>query len=182
MDILFENIYQKITDPDFGSDLGGELPIFLQTIPPEEQLEMPEHINRLMSRLNRKNIKSLHIDIYDLSMRILEERRVLDLMISTESKSKRYQMISTLNKVLNVPNVIIPRIKQQIASVNPTFVFISGVGHVYPFLRSHSILNNLDNIGSDVKVIIFFPGDYNNLQLTLFGRIFDENYYRAQKL
>lgn len=61
-------------------------------------------------------------------------------------------------------------------------MFISGVGHVYPFIRSHGILNNMDELTYDCKLILFFPGDYNNQQLKLFGLVPDENYYRGINL
>ena len=32
------------------------------------------------------------------------------------------------------------------------------------------------------NIILFFPGNYNNLQLSLFGIILDENYYRGHNL
>jgi hypothetical protein len=61
-------------------------------------------------------------------------------------------------------------------------VFISGVGSTYPFVRSHGILNNLDELTVDTQIILFFPGEYNSVHLSLFGRISDENYYRAHNL
>ena len=33
MDTLFEGVYQKLISPDFGKNLGGELPLFIQPIP-----------------------------------------------------------------------------------------------------------------------------------------------------
>ena len=69
-----------------------------------------------------------------------------------------------------------------ISEQNPDYAFITGVGRVYPFIRSHGILNNLDELAKQNNVILFFPGEYNNLQLSLFGVISDENYYRGHNL
>ena len=33
MDTLFEGVFQKLMAPDFGKNLGGELPLFIQPIP-----------------------------------------------------------------------------------------------------------------------------------------------------
>lgn len=76
-------------------------------------------------------------------------------------------------------SVVIPRISEQIQAENPNYVLITGVGRAYPFLRSHGILNNIDELAKENKLILFFPGEYNNLQLSLFGIISDENYYRG---
>jgi len=61
-------------------------------------------------------------------------------------------------------------------------VFITGVGKVYPFVRSHTILNNLQEVLDKIPVILFFPGKYDGLSLQLFGRFKDDNYYRAFRL
>lgn len=58
-------------------------------------------------------------------------------------------------------------------------VFITGVGKVYPIVRSHTILNNLHKVIDQVPVVMFFPGNYDGLELVLFDAIKDDNYYRA---
>ena len=84
--------------------------------------------------------------------------------------------------VFDIKDVVIPRISDIIDKNKPDFVFIIGVGRVYPFLRSHGILNNIEELANDCNMILFFPGEYNNLQLSLFGIISDENYYRGHNL
>jgi len=49
-------------------------------------------------------------------------------------------------------------------------------------MRSHNILNNLQHVFDDVPVVMFYPGEYTGQSLTLFGRFFDDNYYRAFNL
>jgi hypothetical protein len=58
-------------------------------------------------------------------------------------------------------------------------VMISGVGAVFPYIRSHTILNNLQNAIKDRPMLLFFPGIYDGHQLNLFGKMKDDNYYRA---
>ncbi|WP_412030654.1 DUF1788 domain-containing protein [Anaerosalibacter bizertensis] len=60
-------------------------------------------------------------------------------------------------------------------------VFITGVGKVWPAIRAHTILNNLQPVVK-VPVVMFFPGKYSGLELHLFNKIKDENYYRAFRL
>ena len=61
-------------------------------------------------------------------------------------------------------------------------VFITGVGKVYPFMRSHSILNNLHHVFDTLPLVLFFPGTYDGQSLKLFGRLEDQNHYRAFQL
>lgn len=61
-------------------------------------------------------------------------------------------------------------------------VMLMGSGRVFPYMRSHSILNNLQHVFDDVPVILFYPGEYTGQTLTLFGKFMDDNYYRAFNL
>ena len=37
------------------------------------------------------------------------------------------------------------------------FLILTGVGKVFPIVRTHTILNNLQNIFDHTKVLLFFP-------------------------
>ena len=182
IETLFEGIYNKLISPEFGKNLGGELPLFIQPVPSEKQSDVESQIKRLSIRLQKKGIVSVSINLYDLCMDILREADVLDAILEQEQEIEREDIISTLDSVLDIKSIIIPRIKDAIVEAHPQFVFISGVGNVYPFVRSHGILNNIDELTGECNLILFFPGEYNNLQLKLFGMISDENYYRGHNL
>lgn len=179
---LFEGIFNKLVSPEFGKNLGGELPLFIQPIPAEQQDAAESQIRRLSTRLKKKGIESVTINLYDLCMGILSDEGVLGTILEEEANLSREDIISTLDSILDIKSVIIPRIKDVIEEVHPSYDFISGVGSVYPFVRSHGILNNIDELTGQCHLILFFPGEYNNLQLKLFGSISDENYYRGHNL
>lgn len=182
MDILFEGVFQKIVSPDFGQNLGGELPLFIQPIPVCKQSELKGQTNRLVSRLAKKDKHSIIIDLYELCIRILEEEGVLQTLLEEEKELDEDAISSTMDSLLDIKEVVIPRISQIITDENPDFAFITGVGRVYPFLRSHGVLNNIEELANNCNLVLFFPGEYNNLQLSLFGIISDENYYRGHNL
>ena len=182
IETLFEGIYNKLISPEFGKNLGGELPLFIQPVPSERQSDVESQIKRLSTRLQKKGITSVSINLYDLCMDILREADVLDAILEQEQEIEREDIISTLDSVLDIKSIIIPRIKDAIVEAHPQYAFISGVGNVYPFVRSHGILNNIDELTDECNLILFFPGEYNNLQLKLFGKISDENYYRGHNL
>lgn len=182
MDTLFEHIYQKLTAPDFGQNLGGELPLYIQPFPTRRQSAIPQQVERLRMRLAKKGIPSININLYDLCTGILQEEGILDAILEGERDIDHEAMVSTLDSVLDIKTVVIPRIQELIEEQQPQFVFIHAIGRVYPFLRSHAILNNIDELTTGCNLVFFFPGEYNNLQLKLFGKISDENYYRGQNL
>ena len=47
-------------------------------------------------------------------------------------------------------------------------LLITGVGKVYPFMRSHNILDNIQHIFSDIPVVMLYPGSYNGQELSFF--------------
>lgn len=182
LDTTFENLYKILSEPDFGDKLGGELPLFIQPIESDKQLESEKQIERLASRLNRKEISTVIVDLFDLTCEILKEQDVLDTILTDESSIDHMDMIATMDSVLDISSVIIPKLQLIVAEQNPKILLISGVGHVFPFIRSHGILNNIDELTEECKLVLFFPGEYNNQQLKLFDRISDENYYRGHNL
>ncbi|MGL5980558.1 MAG: DUF1788 domain-containing protein [Phocaeicola sp.] len=182
MDMLFEGVYNKLLAPDFGKKLGGELPLYIQPIPAESQSYVDGQLQRLTNRLKKKGVESLSINLYDLCITILEEENVLETVLEEEPNLPQEDIMATFDSILDIKTVVIPKIQEMIRAHAPTFLFISGVGTVYPFVRSHGILNNMDELTNNCTMLLFFPGEYNNLQLNLFGRISDENYYRGHNL
>lgn len=156
LETLFEGIYNKLISPEFGKNLGGELPLFIQPVPSELQSDVESQIKRLSTRLQKKGITSVSINLYDLCMDILREADVLDAILDGEQEIEREDIISTLDSVLDIKSIIIPRIKDAIVEAHPQYAFISGVGNVYPFVRSHGILNNIDELTDECNLILFF--------------------------
>jgi hypothetical protein len=84
--------------------------------------------------------------------------------------------------VLDISEVVMPHIKSLIEARPAQVYFITGVGNVYPYIRSHNVLNNLQNIAKEAPTVMFFPGRYTGQSLELFGKLKDDNYYRAFNL
>ncbi len=68
------------------------------------------------------------------------------------------------------------------ASAGVDLVIVSGVGSVWPLLRSHALLNNLQPVMGKTPLVMFYPGRYDGQSLRLFGKLKNNNYYRAFKL
>lgn len=182
MDVLFERLFQKISTPEFGKNLGGVQSLFIQPIPPEKQLETSSQLERLSKRLEKKGQKSISINLYDLCLQILAEDECLEPILDNEASMDHQDLLATLDSILDIKERIVPKMKLVIDGSNASFIFVDGVGSVYPFVRSHNILNNIGALAQNRNLILFFPGEYSNLQLHLFGRIFDENFYQARNL
>ena len=66
-------------------------------------------------------------------------------------------------------------------------LFLTGIGEVFPFVRSHTVLNNLQTVVSEKPMLMFFPGRYEvsatqGSALVLFGQLKDDSFYRAKRI
>ena len=55
-----------------------------------------------------------------------------------------------------------PAIAAKMEQADFDVMFISGVGEVFPFVRSHTVLNNLQRFAKAQPTVMFFPGDYSH--------------------
>lgn len=181
-----EHLFKVVTSQRFltKQGLGNEVPFFICPFPAEEGLSMNEDRRDLVTRITHAGVKVLDLSLYDLSLGILEERGILDQVLEIEPDSEKSEIRELLQSVLDPTANLIPRIGQAIADTPHDVIFLSGVGEVYPYIRSHNVLNNLQSTAKDKPTVLFFPGSYTHAlatgaSLELFGRLHDDKYYRA---
>lgn len=164
--------------------LGNEVPFFICDFPPQYAVEMYRMIGQLENRLQQQGVKVLHINLYDLSIEILQERNIWQRVLEMEKDVSKDQLKELLQGVLDSENHLVPAIAKKMEETPFDVMFISGVGEVFPYIRSHNVLNNLQSTAKEQPTIMFFPGKYTHsladgASLDLFGRLHDDKYYRA---
>ena len=137
MDSLFEEVFRKLISPDFGKNLGGELPLFIQPIPNQGQTELNSQAQRLVNRLAKKGKTAMTIDLYDLCVTLLNEEGVLETILEEEQTLEQEDIVSTIDSILDIKSVVIPRISEMISEKNPDFAFITGVARHLSYQRHH---------------------------------------------
>lgn len=171
--------------------LGNETPFFIWAYPPEQELEVQEATRRIISRLQTEHgLDVLVVDLFDLAVSLLQERGrgVLDRLEVLEPTRSRSDFRRDLQRMLDPEKHIVPAIKQQIdVEADLDILVLTGIGRVFPFVRSHNILNNLQRAASRIPVLTLFPGEYRQSattgsSLVLFGRLTDDQYYRAKNI
>lgn len=177
----FEHIYKKISTDSFLNKeaLGGEIPFFIAPYKAEQELEVKDAIQRLIKKLDTMGIPVIEINLYDLVCDILEEKGGMERMFRVEKAKSKEKFLKALQSTLNIHQILMPRINDMIVNSKAKIYFLTGIGLVYPFIRSHNILNNLQNVAKEAPTLAFFPGDYDGHSLNLFGLLKDDNYYRA---
>ena len=134
--------------------------------------------------LNRPVFGYLEINLYDLSIEILKERDIWNQILEMEESVSKEQLKELLQGVLDPEAHLVPAIAAKLASTDFEVLFLSGVGEVFPYIRSHNVLNNLQSTAKEKPTVMFFPGAYTHslesgASLDLFGSLHDDKYYRA---
>ncbi|MBK9144463.1 MAG: DUF1788 domain-containing protein [Candidatus Melainabacteria bacterium] len=164
--------------------LGNEVPFFICPFQPQEAAGMEKLRRQLISRLEKNGKEALDINLYDLSIEILKEREIWEQILETEESVTKEQLKELLQGVLDPEAHLVPAIVAKMKNADFDVLFLSGVGEVFPYIRSHNVLNNLQSWAKEKPTVMFFPGEYRHslesgASLDLFGRLHDDKYYRA---
>ena len=178
-------ILPKVTSTEFlsGKGLGNEIAFYIFDYPPEAELRVREHIQFLMTHIpkNRPGLRVKHINLFDLVVDHLGERNLLEKSFQMQ----RGKGDKVLHKALRGPLKSEKLVQIFVDVVQPEeqdLILVSGVGSVWPLVRSHNLLNNLQTVMGQTPLVMFYPGRYDGQALRLFGKIKSNNYYRAFKL
>jgi len=164
--------------------LNNEIPFFIFPYKPQEQNKIDEMGKMLIKQLKAVGIRVLKINLYDLSIELLKQRGIWEAILEQESEFSRQELIEDLQGSLNPERHLIPAIAKKMEADDFDIMFLTGVGEVFPYIRSHTILNNLQSTAKTKPTLMWFPGKYTFTQqggssLDLFGRLNDDKYYRA---
>jgi bacteriophage exclusion system BrxB-like protein len=190
---LGERLFQIFSHPDFLAmkGLANELPIFIQTYEPAREDLTRRMIDGLVQRLQNTGITLKTLDLFNLVLEELEEHQILDDLLRDEATFDKADLFDTLKNYSDPKTHLIPRLISYIKDEGTQLTIVTGSGRVYPFLRTHTILESLQPAMLRHPVVIFFPGEYiqdpeGGSYLRLFGSIpsprINSPHYRATNL
>ena len=164
--------------------IGKEVPFYICPYKPEDALEIESIQKHLTNQLEQSGVRVLHINLYDLSMNILKKDGDFEWLIENEQRLPKQRILEEIQGILDVQTVLVQEIGKHLNGNEYDVLFLSGVGEVYPYIRSHNVLNNLQSVAKQRPTLMFFPGAYTQsletgASLDLFGRLNDDKYYRA---
>lgn len=205
----FEHVFDVMAQPSFlhMTGLGGEQAFYICDYPASHELEVRSCIETLVTRLRTTRYADgspapsiLRIDLFEAVCDFLRHRDVLERVLELEER--RHEPVSCdptadrfLELLVNMVNAnsnnlydfIAKRYEQALADDKADIVFITGVGAVYPYVRGHTLLSNLQGRIENSPLVLFFPGTYaqssaTGSSMSLYDRIDAENYYRARNI
>ena len=148
---------------------------------PQDEYSIRNEIKKLKSR----NQDIVEFDLYEMMLDIIEEQGYTEDVISAEKDYDKQHLLSEIfQPILSVEeddNEFLEKFKI-VKDDGTKIILVTGVGKSYPVIRSHTILNNLQNIFKRNPVVMMYPGRYETkkpMTLRLFDRLDDDNYYRA---
>lgn len=178
-------ILPRIISDDFlrGRGIGNEIAFYIFDYPPEDELRVREHIHFLLDHIpkQRPELRVKHINLFDFILDCLKSRNLLEKAL----KMQREKGDEALKEALKGPlheNKLATIFVEVAQPYQNDLVLLSGVGSAFPLLRSHTLLNNLHPIMGNTPLVMFYPGRYDGQSLRLFGKLKNDNYYRAFKL
>ena len=165
--------------------LGNEVGYYVFDYPAEEELRVREHV-KYLKRKNNPDLDGFELkvyDVYDIMLDFIESEGLLEACYEMEVEDGMDYLVESVSALLEM-NEDHNYFSRYIEENTPedAVVFIVGIGKIFPFVRSHKILNNLHQVFDRVPVVLFYPGKYDGLSLMLFSEFKDENYYRAFEL
>jgi hypothetical protein len=167
--------------------LSNEVPFFIYPYPPEDALAVAEIRKRITNRLTTTGIPVFEINLYELTVELLTERGVWGRVLAAEAELDKDDFREMLQGMLDPQLHIAPAIRDRFAQADFDIFFLTGIGEVFPYIRSHNVLNNLQSVVKGKPMLMFFPGRYEQSDtlgssLVLFGRLKDDQYYRAKNI
>lgn len=182
-----DGLYSQITDERFreGKGLGNELGFYIFDYDPEDELIVRGHVEYLREKLNRtgSDVTIRQFDLYEVLLEILAAKGYLEKVFAMERKRGTAAILRPVKSTLRLTqenSLVVDYIRNRVEAND--IVFLTGVGKVWPIIRSHTILNVLHPVLDHVPLVMFYPGRYSGQDLCLCNEIFDQNYYRAFRL
>lgn len=179
------NIYEKldrlknlIQDQDFlaGKGLSNEVNIRMFCYDPKDEMAVRHFIGQLENDKSL-NCNLISYNLYHLFLEICEEKNILSKIPEMEEKKGSDFL---LNKILKFSTTKAFAEKMQYGQrKNNDVLLLAGVGEVYPFMRVHSLLEELQIGFDNIPIVVLYPGSFNGRSVILFNEFTPNDYYRA---
>lgn len=164
--------------------LNGDIPFHICPFEPALQNDINLLIRQIKNYLIDAQIKVLEINLYDLVIEIAKEEGDWEWLLENEATMEKDVFKEELQGIIDTKPVLIPAMVRKMAEAEFDLLLVTGVGEVFPYVRSSNLLENLQIKAKDKPTLMFYPGQYKHsvekgTSLVLFGTLEDDKYYRA---
>ena len=186
LDERLNQIIPRITSREFldSKGLGNEIGFWIFDYPPEREMDVRDFLNGTVLPALSKNVPTIRaatVNLLTLVSELLEERNLLEKALEMQLDRGDESAWAALRSVLK-EDKLAQKIAEQFDIPNLDLLILTGVGSVYPMLRTHTLLSALHPIMGKTPLLMFFPGKYDGHSLRLFNTLAEDHYYRAFRL
>ena len=189
MNQLLDRLFSILSHVNFLSmqGLANEVPLFIQPYDVRNEDQVSSMTKALIQRLRTSGIKVAEVDLFRLLLDELKEEGLLDAFTDEDAGYDRVDLLRDLKNYADPRTRIVPRLVRIMEEENVQLTVVSGVGHIFPFMRAHTLLDSIQPVMMPHPLVMFFPGEYIQMpglgsQLRLFGTLPAKGYYRAFNL
>jgi hypothetical protein len=189
---LDKRLQEVLSRPEFLEMRGvaKEVPIFIQTYSPADEDQLRVVVKGAEQYLRKQGLRVKHVDLFELVLQLLESEGWLQEVLLHEASWSKGNLFDDLQNVADPSDSLVPKLMEALGE-DTQVSLITGSGRIYPFLRTHTILEALQPAMVRHPVVVFFPGEYSQdadggSYLRLFGTTtaskFENPHYRATNL
>ncbi|EGP4990870.1 TPA: DUF1788 domain-containing protein [Enterococcus faecium] len=179
-----EKLGEVIQKEDFllNRGLGNEVGYYIFDYDPKDELIVRDYINDISGTSVGDNYEVKVYNLYVIMLEYLEKRGFTEKAIKMEERRGLQKLVESIGRLLKMDlpeeeNVFFEYVDTH--TPEKSVVFLTGIGELYPLIRAHSILNKMHQVFDRVPVVMMYPGEYDELSLTILNTNKDDNYYRA---
>lgn len=155
---------------------GNELSFYIFDYPPQEEYSIRSYVNWLL----RQSLKRVvNVNLFSALVQMVDVEVGIEVVMELEANEGPEAVQQALWPMFDSDRFI--QLVVDRAS-DAEVLFLTGVGSLYPLLRSHVVLNRLSERLTHIPVILFFPGTYSGTTLKLFDLLEDDHHYRALRI
>lgn len=198
--MTIDELYAKLSSPQFQDTQNGDIfyNFFIYQYPAEKEYEIRQQIKEFKEQLIRpiNYVDVLTMNLFEEFCNFLDGQSFgkmhpsyLKYLIEKDRTNSNNVTKTLTNKANSdafyeyIHNRIVQHISIQDDKIRP-YIFLYGIGSMYPYLRTNVFLTNYEkyNQSSKYKLIVFYPGDVIKNTYQLFGMLDDDHTYRATLL
>lgn len=173
-----DRLKKLLDNDDFldGKGLSNEVNIRMVCYDPKEEMIVRHFIDQILSDKSMED-RIKYFNLYEVFLQICEEKNILNKIPKMEEKRGSNDL---LDKILKFSTTKAFSEKMEYEHhKRGDVLMLAGVGEVYPFMRVHSLLEELQTKFDDIPIVVLYPGTFDGVTLKLFNEFKPNGYYRA---
>lgn len=191
-------LYDKLQTPEFQTvDNSLFYNYYIYMYDADKEYEMRKQLQEFKENLARPTsfVDVVMLDLFDTFCEFLDSQPFgkkynsrLAYILEADKEEEKHENITTMlinnahrREFLEFVRDKIQRLSKENAHLEHPYVFIYGVGRIYPYLRTNEFLTAYEEFNNpgENKIILFYPGHFENNSFVLFNTLYDQHSYRS---